>query len=76
MIVVVVVAVVMATDHTNSGIRSGFSFVLCQSFFKIRFSALRMAQIPTTEREKIAKSTDAPACQRCPVFMTAPLSTV
>jgi hypothetical protein len=50
---------VMATDHTNSGIRSGF--FLCQWLLKIRFSALRMAQIPTTDREKIAKSTDAPA---------------
>jgi hypothetical protein len=28
---------------------------------KIRFSALGMEQIPTTDREKIAKSTDAPA---------------
>ena len=53
---------VMAIDHTNSGIRSGFmlfGFILI--VVVIQFTAPRMEDIPAKCREKMAKSTDAPA---------------
>jgi len=53
---------VMAIDHTNSGIRSGFillGFILIVVVMK--FTAPRIHDTPAKCREKIAKSTDAPA---------------
>jgi hypothetical protein len=54
---------VIAIDHTNSGIRSGFMF-LCFILIVvvIKFTALRMEDTPAKCKEKIARSTDAPAC--------------
>jgi len=53
---------VMAIDHTNSGIRSGFmlfGFILI--VVVIKFTAPRMEDTPARCREKMARSTDAPA---------------
>jgi hypothetical protein len=54
---------VMAIDHTNRGIRSGFmlfGFILIVVVMK--FTAPRMDDTPAKCREKMARSTDAPAC--------------
>jgi hypothetical protein len=53
---------VIATAHTNSGIRSGFillGFMLI--VVEIKFTAPRMEETPARCKEKIAKSTEAPA---------------
>jgi hypothetical protein len=53
----------MAIDHANSGIRSGFilfGFILI--VVVIKFTAPRMDDTPAKSREKMARSTDAPAC--------------
>jgi hypothetical protein len=49
---------VIAIDHTNSRIRSGFILIVVV----IKFTAPRMEDTPARCREKIARSTDAPAC--------------
>jgi hypothetical protein len=49
---------VMAIAHTNRGIRSGFMLMVV----KMKFTAPRIADTPARCSEKIAKSTDAPAC--------------
>jgi hypothetical protein len=54
---------VMAINHTNNGIRSSFilsGFMLIVVVMK--FTAPRMDDTPAKCREKIARSTDAPAC--------------
>lgn len=54
---------VMATDHTNSGIRSGFMlFGFMLIVVEMKFTAPRIDDTPARCREKMAKSTDAPAC--------------
>jgi hypothetical protein len=54
---------VMAIDHTNSGIRSGFMlFGFMLIVVVIKFTAPRIDEIPAKWREKMARSTDAPAC--------------
>lgn len=54
---------VMATDHTNRGIRSGFIlFGFMLIVVEMKFTAPRMEDTPAKWREKIARSTDAPAC--------------
>lgn len=54
---------VMAIDHTNSGIRSGFMFLgFILIVVVMKFTAPRMDETPAKCREKMAKSTDAPAC--------------
>lgn len=54
---------VMATDHTNRGIRSGFMFLgFMLIVVEIKFTAPRMDDTPARCREKMARSTDAPAC--------------
>lgn len=54
---------VMATDHTNSGIRSGFMFFgFMLMVVEMKFTAPRIDDTPARCREKIARSTDAPAC--------------
>jgi len=53
---------VMAIDHTNRGIRSGFmlfGFILI--VVVIKFTAPRIDETPAKCNEKIARSTDAPA---------------
>lgn len=53
---------VIAIDHTNSGIRSGFillGFMLI--VVVIKFTAPKMDETPARCSEKIARSTDAPA---------------
>ena len=53
---------VMAIDHTNRGIRSGFmllGFMLIVVVMKL--TAPRIEDTPAKCREKMAKSTDAPA---------------
>lgn len=53
---------VMATDHTNRGIRSGFMlFGFMLIVVEIKFTAPRMEDTPARCREKMARSTDAPA---------------
>lgn len=53
---------VMAIDHTNSGIRSGFIlFGFMLIVVVIKFTAPRMEDTPARCSEKMAKSTDAPA---------------
>lgn len=53
---------VMATDHTNSGIRSGFMFFgFMLIVVEIKFTAPRIDETPARCKEKMAKSTDAPA---------------
>jgi hypothetical protein len=53
----------MAIDHTNSGIRSGFMhFGFMLIVVVINFTAPRMDDTPAKCREKMARSTDAPAC--------------
>jgi hypothetical protein len=54
---------VIATAHTNSGIRSGVmlvAFILI--VVEIKFTAPRIDDTPARCNEKIARSTDAPAC--------------
>jgi hypothetical protein len=54
---------VMAIDHTNSRIRSGFTlFGFMLTVVVIKFTAARMNDNPAKCREKMARSTDAPAC--------------
>lgn len=54
---------VMAIDHTNSGIRSGFMlFGFMLIVVVIKFTAPRMEDTPARCSEKMARSTDAPAC--------------
>lgn len=54
---------VMATDHTNRGIRSGFIlFGFMLMVVEMKFTAPRMEDTPARCREKMARSTDAPAC--------------
>jgi hypothetical protein len=54
---------VMAIDHTNNGIRSGFIlFGFMLIVVVIKFTAPRMEDTPAKCREKIARSTDAPVC--------------
>ena len=53
----------VAIDHTNSGIRSGFmlfGFVLIVVVMK--FTAPKIEDTPARCKEKMARSTDAPAC--------------
>jgi hypothetical protein len=53
---------VIATAHTNSGIRSGFMFIgFMLIVVEIKFTAPRMDDTPAKCSEKIARSTDAPA---------------
>jgi hypothetical protein len=52
----------MAIDHTKSGIHLGyilFGFILIAVV--IKFTAPRMDDTPATYKEKMARSTDAPA---------------
>jgi hypothetical protein len=54
---------VIAIDHTNSGIRSGFilfGFILI--VVVIKFTAPKIDETPARWSEKMARSTDAPAC--------------
>jgi len=54
---------IMAIDLTNSGIRLGFiifGFMLIVGV--IQFTAPRIEDTPAKCREKMARSTDAPAC--------------
>ena len=54
---------VMETDHTNSGIRSGFMlFGFMLIVVEMKFIAPRMHDTPAKCREKMARSADAPAC--------------
>ena len=54
---------VMAIDHTNSGIRSGFIlFGFMLIVVVIKFTAPRIDDTPAKCKEKMARSTDAPAC--------------
>jgi len=53
----------MAIDHTNSGIRSGFvlfGFMLVVAV--IKFTSPKIEDTPAKCSEKMARSTDAPAC--------------
>lgn len=53
---------VIATDHTNRGIRSGFMFFgFMLIVVEIKFTAPRIDETPAKCSEKIARSTDAPA---------------
>jgi hypothetical protein len=53
----------MATAHTNNGIRSGFIFVgFMLMVVEMKFTAPRIDDTPAKCNEKIARSTDAPAC--------------
>jgi hypothetical protein len=53
---------VIATAHTNSGIRSGFMFLgFMLIVVEIKFTAPRIEDTPARCSEKIARSTDAPA---------------
>jgi hypothetical protein len=53
---------VIATAHTNRGIRSGFIFLgFILIVVEMKFTAPRMDDTPAKCREKMAKSTDAPA---------------
>lgn len=55
---------VMKTDHTNRGIRSNLMPVLrILMIVVIKFTAPRIEDTPAKCREKMAKSTDAPACE-------------
>ncbi len=53
---------VMATDHTNRGIRSGFMFFgFMLIVVEMKFTAPRIDDTPAKCNEKMARSTDAPA---------------
>ena len=53
---------VIATDHTNRGIRSGFMFFgFMLIVVEMKFTAPRMDDTPAKCKEKMARSTDAPA---------------
>jgi hypothetical protein len=53
---------VIATAHTNCGIRSGFIFLgFILIVVEIKFTAPRTEETPARCKEKIARSTDAPA---------------
>lgn len=53
---------VIATDHTNRGIRSGFMFFgFMLIVVEIKFTAPRIDETPAKCSEKMARSTDAPA---------------
>lgn len=54
---------VIATAHTNKGMRSGLMLVgFILIVVEIKFTAPRIEETPAKCNEKIAKSTDAPAC--------------
>lgn len=58
---------VISTDHTNRGVwywerAGGFMLIIVV----IKLMAPRMEETPAKWREKIAKSTEAPACARLP----------
>ena len=54
---------VMAIDHTNRGIRSGFMlFGFMLIVVVMKFTAPRIDDTPARCKEKMARSTDAPAC--------------
>ncbi len=56
---------VIFTDQTNNGIRSrGCAFTRIFITVVIKFTAPKIDEIPARCREKIAKSTDAPAWAR------------
>jgi hypothetical protein len=53
---------VIATAHTNSGIRSGLMFAgFMLILVEIKFTAPRIEETPARCSEKMARSTDAPA---------------
>jgi hypothetical protein len=53
----------METDHMNSEIRSGFMlFGFMLIVVEMKFISPRMDDTPAKCREKMATSTDAPAC--------------
>jgi hypothetical protein len=53
---------VMATAHTNRGIRSGFMLIgFILMVVEMKFTAPRIDDTPAKCNEKIARSTDAPA---------------
>jgi hypothetical protein len=53
---------VMAIDHTNRGIRSGFMlFGFMLIVVVMKFTAPKIDDTPVKCNEKIARSTDAPA---------------
>jgi len=53
---------VIAIDHTNSGIRSGFMlFGFMLIVVVMKFTAPRIDETPARCNEKIARSTEAPA---------------
>jgi hypothetical protein len=52
---------VIAIDHTNRGIRSGFMLFGFILIVVMKFTAPRIDDTPAKCNEKIAKSTDAPA---------------
>jgi len=54
---------VIPIDHTNSGIRSGFMlFGFMLIVVVMKFTAPRIEDTPAKCKEKMARSTDAPAC--------------
>jgi len=54
---------VMENDHTNSEIRSGFMlFGFMLIVVEMKYTAPRMDDTPAKCTEKMARSTDAPAC--------------
>lgn len=54
---------VIAIDHTNRGIRSGFMFFGFMLIVVVmKFTAPRIEDTPAKWSEKMAKSTEAPAC--------------
>lgn len=53
----------IATAHTNKGIRSGLMFAgFMLIVVEIKFTAPRIEETPAKCKEKMARSTDAPAC--------------
>jgi hypothetical protein len=53
---------VIATAHTNKGIRSGLMFVgFILIVVEIKFTAPRIEETPAKCSEKMARSTEAPA---------------
>jgi hypothetical protein len=52
----------MVIDHTNGGIRSGFMLFGFILIVVIKFTAPRIDDTPARRREKMATSTDGPAC--------------
>lgn len=55
---------VIKTDHTNRGIRSNvIPFDRMLMIVVMKFTAPKIEEIPAKWREKIARSTEAPACE-------------